>query len=79
MEKVYDNDMYGSSDFDQIKNKVHCSVCHGEGHTMNKHKECPKRNQRAHGAAGRNHRSGAIDIIEVTHMSNKKIKIFVGI
>jgi hypothetical protein len=36
MEKGYDNDMYGSSDFDQIKNKVHRSVCHGEGHTMSK-------------------------------------------
>jgi hypothetical protein len=38
MEKDYGNDMYGSGDFDQMKNKVHCSVCHGEGHTMNRHK-----------------------------------------
>jgi hypothetical protein len=36
--------MYGSDGFDQIKNKVHCSVCHGEGHIMNRHKEVPKRN-----------------------------------
>jgi hypothetical protein len=67
MEKGYDNDMYGSSDFDQIKNKVHCSVCHGEGHTINRYKEGPKRNRRACGAVGRNHRSGATHIIEVTH------------
>jgi hypothetical protein len=39
IEKGYSNDMYGLGDFDQIKNKVHCSVCHGEGHTMNRHKE----------------------------------------
>jgi hypothetical protein len=38
MEKGYGNDMYGSSDFDQMKNKVHCSVYHGEDHTMNRHK-----------------------------------------
>jgi hypothetical protein len=43
-EKGYDNDMYGLGDFDQIKNKVYCSVCHGEGHTMNRHKEGLKRN-----------------------------------
>jgi hypothetical protein len=35
MKKGYDNDMYGSGDFDQIKNKLYCSICHGEGHTMN--------------------------------------------
>jgi ribonuclease PH len=69
MEKGYGNDMYGSSDFDQIKNKIYCSVCHGEDHTMNRHKEGPKRNPRACGAAGRNRRSGATDIIEVTHTS----------
>jgi ribonuclease PH len=40
--RVYGNAMYGSSDFDQMKNKVHCSVCHGEGHTMNRHKQGPK-------------------------------------
>jgi hypothetical protein len=70
MEKGYGNDMYGSGDFDQIKNKVHCSVCHGERHTINRHKEGPKRNPRVCGAVGRNHRSGATDIIEVTHMSS---------
>jgi hypothetical protein len=31
MEKGYDNDMYGSGDLDQMRNKVHCSVCQGEG------------------------------------------------
>jgi hypothetical protein len=31
MEKGYSNDMYGSGDFDQLKNKLHCSICHGEG------------------------------------------------
>jgi ribonuclease PH len=45
MEKGYNNDMYGSSDFDQIKNKVHCSVCHDEGHTMDRYKKGPKRNR----------------------------------
>jgi hypothetical protein len=67
MEKGYGNDMYGSDDFDQIKNKVHCSVCHGARHTMNRHKEGPKRNRIARGATGRNCRSGATDIIEVRH------------
>jgi hypothetical protein len=38
MEKGYNNDMYGSCDFDQIKNKVQMFICHGEGHTMNRHK-----------------------------------------
>jgi hypothetical protein len=61
--------MYGSGDFDQIKNKVRCSVCYNEGHTMNRYKVGPKRNPKARGAAGRNRRSGEIDIIEVTHMS----------
>jgi hypothetical protein len=28
MEKSCGNNMYDSDDFDQIKNKVHCSVCH---------------------------------------------------
>jgi hypothetical protein len=78
MEKGYGNDMYDLGDFDQIKNKVHCSVCHGDGHTMNRHKEGPKRNPRARGAMGRNHRSGATDIIEVTHKSNMKNILFVG-
>jgi hypothetical protein len=67
MEKVYCNDMYGSDDFDQIKNKVHCSVFHGEGHAMNKHKQGPKRNRRASGTVGRNRRSGTTNIIEVRH------------
>jgi hypothetical protein len=75
MEKGCRNDMYGSGDFDQIKNKVHYSVCHTEGNTMNRHKERPKRNPRPCGAAGRNHRSGATDIIEVTDASNIE-KIF---
>jgi hypothetical protein len=66
---------YDSGDFDQIKNKVCCSVCHTEAHTMNKHKEGTKRNPRPHGATGMNHRSGATDIIEVTNMSNIK-KLF---
>jgi hypothetical protein len=72
MEKRYVNDMYGLCDFDQIKNKVHCSVCHGEGHTMNRNKEGPKRNPRACGAMGRNRISGATNIIEVTDMSIMK-------
>jgi hypothetical protein len=67
MEKCYNNDMYDSGVFDQIKNKVHCSVCHGEGHTMSRHKQGTKRNRRARGTVGRNHRSGATDIIEVRH------------
>jgi hypothetical protein len=70
IEKGYDNDMYGSCDFDQIKNKVHYSVCHGEGHTMNRHKQESKRNPTAHGAMGRNRRLGATAIIEVTHTNN---------
>jgi hypothetical protein len=40
MKKGYGNDMYGLGDLDQIKNKVHCSVCY----TMNRHKEGSKRN-----------------------------------
>jgi hypothetical protein len=75
MEKSYRNDMYGSGDFDQIKNKVCCSICHTEGHTMNRHKEEPKRNPRSCGTAVRNHRSGATEIIEVTHTSNI-VKLF---
>jgi hypothetical protein len=70
MEKGYGNDMYDSGDFNQIKNKVRCSICHSECYTMNRHKEGPKRNPRTHGTAGRNRRSGATNIIEVTHMSN---------
>jgi hypothetical protein len=72
MEKGYINDMYGSGDFNQIKNKICCSVCHDEGHTMSRHKEGPKRNPRARGTAGMNHRSGASNSIEVTHTSNIK-------
>jgi hypothetical protein len=67
MEKGYVNDMYGSGDFEQIKNRIHCSVCHDEGHTMSRHKQGPKRNRRARGAVGRNRRLGATDIIEVRH------------
>jgi hypothetical protein len=70
IEKSYRIDMYGSGDFDQIKNKVCYYVCHTECHTMNKHKKWLKRNPRPHGAAGWNHRLGAIDIIEITDTSN---------
>jgi hypothetical protein len=72
MEKGYANDMYGSGDFNQIKNKVCCFVYHTKGHTMNRHKEGPKMNPRPRGAMGRNHRSGATDIIEVIDTSNIK-------
>jgi hypothetical protein len=70
MEKGYDNDMYGSDDSDQMKNKLHCSICHGEDHTMNRYKQGPKRNLRARAAMGRNCRSGPAVIVEVTHTSN---------
>jgi hypothetical protein len=73
--KGYRNDMYGSGDFDQIKNKVCCFICHSEGHTMNRHKKGPKKNPRTRGTAGRNRRLGATDIVEVTHTSNIK-KLF---
>jgi hypothetical protein len=73
MEKGYSNDMYDSSDFDQVKNNVHCSVYHGEGHTMDRHKEGPKRNQRSRGAIGRNHGSTTTDIIEVPHTNSMTI------
>jgi hypothetical protein len=76
MEKGYGNDMYGSGDFNQMKNKVHCFVCHGEGHTMNIHKQGQKRNPRAHAAMGRSHRLGPVVIVEVTHMSNNEKNIF---
>jgi hypothetical protein len=76
MEKGYSNDMYGLGDFDQMKNKVHCSVCHGEGHTMNRHKQGPKLNPRARATAGRSHRSGPAVIVEVTHTSNIEKNIF---
>jgi hypothetical protein len=78
MEKGYDNDMYGLSDLDQIKNKVHCFICHGDGHSMNRHKQGPKRNPRVRSVVSRNRRSGATTIIEVMHMSNIKIILFVG-
>jgi ribonuclease PH len=66
-EKGYDNDMYGSSDFDQMNNKVHCSV--------DRHKQGSKRNPRVCGTTGRNRRLGATTIIEVTHMNNNE-KVF---
>jgi hypothetical protein len=75
MEKSYGNDMYGSGDFNQIKNKVRCSICHNECHNMNRHKEGPKRKPKVRGATGRNRRSGETSIIEVTHTSNIK-KLF---
>jgi hypothetical protein len=79
-EKSYRNNMYGSDDFDQIKNKVCCSVCDIEGHIMNRHMEGPKRNLRPRGATVRNHRSGATNIIEVTCTSNieKLFNLLVG-
>jgi hypothetical protein len=67
-ENCYDNDMYGFSDFDQNKTKVHCSVYHGEGHTMEIHKESPKRKPRNSGAKDMNHRQGTSAIIEVSHV-----------
>jgi hypothetical protein len=80
MEKGYDNDMCGSGDFDQMKNKVHCSVCHGEGHTMNRHKQGPKRNPRVCATVGRSRQSGPAIIVEVTHMSNiEKIIFYVAV
>jgi hypothetical protein len=79
MEKGYGNDMYGSGDFDQMKNKVHCSVCHGDGHTMNRHKQGPKWNSRACVAAGRSRRRTPAIIVEVTHMSNiEKVTFYVA-
>jgi hypothetical protein len=79
MEKGYDNDMYGSGDFDQMKNKVYCSVCHGEGHTMNRHKQGPKCNPRVRATAGRSHRRTPSVIVEVTHTSNiEKITFYVA-
>jgi hypothetical protein len=75
MEKGYSNDMYGSNDFDQMKNKVHCSICHGEGHTINRHKQGPKWNPRARVAVGRSRRSWPAIIVEVKHTSNIK-KLF---
>jgi hypothetical protein len=76
MKKGYSNDMYGSGDFDQMKNKVYCSICHGEGHTMNRHKQWPKRNPRVCAAAERSYRSGLAVIVEVTHTSNIEKNIF---
>jgi hypothetical protein len=76
MENGYRNDMYGLGDFDQIKNKVRCYVCHTEGHTMTSHNERPKRNPRPRGATGRNRTSGATDIIEVTYTSNIDFLIY---
>jgi hypothetical protein len=70
MEKGYGNNMYGLGNFDQMKSKIHCSVYHGEGHTMNRHKQGPKRNPMACGVMGRNRRTGATSIIEVMHTNN---------
>jgi hypothetical protein len=79
MEKGYSNYMYGSGDFNQMKNKVHCSVCHGEDHTMNRHKQGPKRNLRARAAVERNHRRTPAIVLEVTHTSNiEKIAFYVA-
>jgi hypothetical protein len=62
MEMGYDNDIYGSGDFVQMKTKVHCSIYYGEGHNMNRHKQGTKRNPRVCGVKGRNRRSGATAI-----------------
>jgi hypothetical protein len=59
-----------------MKNKVHCSVCHGEGHTMHRDKHGLKRNPRVCATAGRSRRSGLAVIVEVTHMSNIEKIIF---
>jgi ribonuclease PH len=67
-EKGYNNDMYGSGDFDQNKTKVHCLVYHGEGHAMEKHKDGPKRKPRNSGAKDANRRRGTSAIIEVSHI-----------
>jgi hypothetical protein len=78
MKKGYGNDMYDSSDLDQVKNKGHCSISHGEGQTIDRHKKGLKRNRRSHGVMGRNHRSASTDIIEVPHMNSMIINFFVG-
>jgi hypothetical protein len=79
MEKGYDNDMYGSGDFDQMKNKGHCFVCHDEGHTVNRHKQGLKWNPRACATAGRSRRRTPAIIVEVTHTSNiEKITFYVA-
>jgi hypothetical protein len=75
IDKGYSNNMYGLGDFDQIKNKVHCSIYHGEGHTMNRHKQGSKRNPRARVAMGRSRRSEPAIIVEITHTGNIE-KIF---
>ena len=38
----YGDDTYGYGDFNQESSKVRCSICHKEGHRMEKHKEGPK-------------------------------------
>jgi hypothetical protein len=76
IDKGYSNNMYGLGDFDQIKNKVHCSVYHGKGHTMNRHKQGSKQNPRARVAMGRSRRSGPSIIVEVTHTGNIEKNIF---
>jgi len=43
MEKGYGHDMYGFGDFNQDRTKVRCSVCHEEGHRLEKHKEGPSK------------------------------------
>jgi hypothetical protein len=76
MEKGYSNDMYGSGDFDQMKNKVYCSIYHGEGHTMNRHKQGLKRNPRKHATAGRSRRLRPSVIVEATMHTSNIEKIF---
>ena len=43
LEKGYGNDMYGTDDFNQKGTKVRCSLCHKEGHRIEKHKEGPSK------------------------------------
>ena len=38
----YGDDIYGYGDFNQDSSKVQCSICHKEGHRMEKHKQGPK-------------------------------------
>jgi hypothetical protein len=67
------NDLFSSGDFDQAysfigiismilrkKTKVHCSVCHDEGHTMERHTESSKRKPRNSKAKDTNRRWGQV-------------------
>ena len=67
-EKGYGDDMYGFGDFDQQKGTVYCSVCHVQGHNMERHKEGPKRKPTNRDAKGRKRREGTSAIVEVYHL-----------